>query len=188
MSNPQPTFNFTAHQNVSSFAVPMETYLSKQPSSSFKIHAVATGAIVYNANSSRVLLLQRAANDSMPNLWEVPGGACDADDPSILHGCARELWEEAGITAARIGPQAGEGLRFLLRDGRLVCKFTFVVEPLRGDDGGVDVCLSHEHSNYLWASREDVEAGRLGDVEIKFTSREQEALVRQSLLGRWAEE
>ncbi|KXJ87938.1 hypothetical protein Micbo1qcDRAFT_215248 [Microdochium bolleyi] len=52
----------------------------------------------------RVLLVQRAPHDSMPLKWEVPGGGCDEDDPSILHSCARELLEEAGLRATAVGP------------------------------------------------------------------------------------
>jgi 8-oxo-dGTP pyrophosphatase MutT (NUDIX family) len=29
----------------------------------------------------------------MPNKWELPGGAVDDDDPTILHAAARELAE-----------------------------------------------------------------------------------------------
>ncbi len=84
-----------------------------------------------------MLLIQRAAHDSMPNRWEVPGGAVDDDDPSILHGAARELWEEAGLKAVRFThivtteKRAGEvpGFIFTNRHGtRFFCRFTFAVE------------------------------------------------------------
>ncbi|KAM0518088.1 hypothetical protein ACHAPE_004493 [Trichoderma viride] len=51
---------------------------------------IGTSAFVFDAQN-RVLLVQRAAHDSMPNLWEAPGGAVDAEDASVLHGCAREM-------------------------------------------------------------------------------------------------
>jgi len=56
------------------------------------------------SNPPRVLLIQRAAHDSMPLRWETPGGGCDDDDISILHSCARELFEEARLRATTIGP------------------------------------------------------------------------------------
>lgn len=52
----------------------------------------------------RVLLVQRAAHDSMALRWETPGGGCDDDDISILHSCARELFEETGLHATTLGP------------------------------------------------------------------------------------
>jgi 8-oxo-dGTP pyrophosphatase MutT (NUDIX family) len=50
----------------------------------------------------RLLLMQRAASDSLPLLWEVPGGALDPEDPTVLHGAARELWEEAGLATKKV--------------------------------------------------------------------------------------
>jgi 8-oxo-dGTP pyrophosphatase MutT (NUDIX family) len=40
---------------------------------------------------------------SKPAWWEIPGGGIDPGESSA-HACARELWEEAGIQRARIGP------------------------------------------------------------------------------------
>ena len=40
---------------------------------------------------------------SKPPWWEIPGGGIDPGESSA-HACARELWEEAGIRRARIGP------------------------------------------------------------------------------------
>ncbi|KAK0717544.1 NUDIX hydrolase domain-like protein [Lasiosphaeria miniovina] len=56
------------------------------------------------SETPRVLLVQRAAHDTMPLRWETPGGGCDDDDTSILHSCARELFEEAGLRATAVGP------------------------------------------------------------------------------------
>lgn len=38
-----------------------------------------------------------------PPWWEIPGGGIDGGESSE-HAVARELWEEGGITRARIGP------------------------------------------------------------------------------------
>jgi len=40
---------------------------------------------------------------SKPAWWEIPGGGIEAFESSA-HACARELWEEAGIRDAEIGP------------------------------------------------------------------------------------
>jgi 8-oxo-dGTP pyrophosphatase MutT (NUDIX family) len=165
---PHPTFNFTAHPSTSSFAVPYETYLSTHPGEKFKCKYIATGALVFDASTPRrILLIQRAAHDSMPSRWEIPGGGCDKEDPSILHSAARELWEEAGLTATNIGPQVGDGYFFLSRSGKL------------------DVELDpSEHQNYAWAAEEEVMARKVGDVELKFTTREQEAVVLEAFRAR----
>jgi 8-oxo-dGTP pyrophosphatase MutT (NUDIX family) len=183
---PRPTFNFTAHPSTSSFAVPYETYLSTHPGEKFKYEYIATGALVFDASTPRrILLIQRAAHDSMPSRWEIPGGACDKEDPTILHSAARELWEEAGLTATNIGPQVGDGHFFLSRSGKLVCKFNFLVDAEKGAGGKLDVELDpSEHQNYAWVAEEEVKARKVGDVELKFTTREQEAVVLEAFTAR----
>jgi 8-oxo-dGTP pyrophosphatase MutT (NUDIX family) len=182
VETPRPTFNFTAHPSTSSFAVPYETYLSAHPGEKFKYKFIGTGALVFDASTpERILLIQRAAHDSMPSLWETPGGGCDKEDPSILHGVARELWEEAGLTAASIGPQVGDGHFIISRSGKLICKFNFLVDAEKGAGGKLDVKLNpREHQNYVWAAEEEVKARKVGDVELKFTTREQEAVVLEA--------
>jgi 8-oxo-dGTP pyrophosphatase MutT (NUDIX family) len=183
---PRLTFNFTAHPSTSSFAVPYETYLSTHPGEKFKYKFIATGALVFDGSTpERILLIRRAANDSMPSRWEIPGGGCDKEDPSILHGVARELWEEAGLTAASIGPQVGDGHFFLSRSGKLICKFSFLVEAEKGAGGKLDVKLDpSEHQNYVWAAEEEVKARKVGDVELNFTTKEQEAVVLEAFRAR----
>lgn len=73
-----------------------------------QLDGLATGAVVFNPEG-KVFVLRRASHDSMPNRGEVPGGAVDAEDPTILHGAARELMEEAGLEATRFRRLATQG-------------------------------------------------------------------------------
>jgi 8-oxo-dGTP pyrophosphatase MutT (NUDIX family) len=182
-----PAFNFTAHPSNSSFTVPCQAYFATHPAEHAKYQYIATGALVFDASAApvRILLIQRAAGDSMPGRWEIPGGGCDDEDPSILHGVARELWEEAGLTAARIGPRVGESYVFVSRSGKVVRKFNFVVEAERGVGERLDVKLDpEEHQSYVWAGEEEVRARRVGDVELVFTTAEQEAVVLEAFRVR----
>ena len=186
-SDPPPAiFNFTTHPSTSSFAVHQETYLSNQPHDKVGYQYIANGSLVFDSSTpERILLIQRAANDSMPNRWEVPGGGCDREDPSILHSAARELWEEAGLTITSIGPQVGEGHIFLTTSGKVVCKFHFIVEAEKGADGSMHVKLDpNEHQNHVWATEEEIKARRTGDLELKFTTNEQEAVVQEAFKVR----
>ncbi len=174
---PQTIFKFTVHPSTAPFAVPSETYLSTHTGEEFKYDFIATGALVFDASTpERILLIQRAAHDSMSSRWESPGGACDKEDASILHGVARELLEEAGLTAANIGPQIGGVQSFLTRTGKRIGKF---------GGGKLDVKLDpNEHQNYVWAAEEEVKARKAGGIELEFTTKDQEAVVLEAFRVR----
>jgi 8-oxo-dGTP pyrophosphatase MutT (NUDIX family) len=114
----------------------------------------------------------------MPNRWEVPGGGVDDEDPTVLHGVVRELWEEAGLIAVHVGSQIGDGHIFFTKSGKVVCKFNFLVDAKKDTKGETPVKLDpDEHQNYVWATEEEVKAHKCGGFELPFTTRAQEALV-----------
>lgn len=91
---PLPTpLKFTNHPSLSPFQTPLTTWLDTYHATNpaVHLHGVCTGVIIFD-DSDRVLLVQRAATDSMPNRWEIPGGAVDREDGSILEGAVREVW------------------------------------------------------------------------------------------------
>lgn len=163
-----PKFNFTFDDSVAEWNVCHRTWLATNEKS---WDCLATGALVFDS-SNRILLLQRAPDDSMPNKWEIPGGACDDEDPSVLYGCARELWEEAGLEARHIQAvmpdnEGGKpGSVFTNRTGkRFYCKFSFEVEV-----GEAEVKLdSKEHQDYCWATEADVELQMIGTKSVPLT-------------------
>ncbi|CAK3820106.1 hypothetical protein BST61_czeina4g001370 [Lecanosticta acicola] len=173
---------FETHLDVSSFAVSPQAYHAANPDSRYSY--IATGAIVFDRSGTaarRVLLLQRSNYDSMPGRWEIPGGGCDEDDETILHAAARELQEETGLKAARIGSQVGEGHFFTSRSGKRICKFTFVVEIGESAEGHSAVELDpKEHQNYVWATEAEVKAHAVGSVNLDFTTIDQEQVVLAS--------
>ena len=130
------------------------------------------------ASNPRVLLLQRAASDQDPNKWEPPGGACDDDDESILHAAARELWEEAGLQAARIDKPVGDPYFFSLSDQRKVCQFNFAVH-IKNDEGTPSAVRLNpeEHQRFVWATEDEVKARKVGGIELDFTRDEVERTV-----------
>lgn len=121
----------------------------------------------------------------MPNRWEVPGGAVDLEDETILHGVAREVWEESGLKVTAIGPQVGtaegktEGYVFTRR-GLKFCRFTFEAEVENTEAVRVD---PNEHQKLVWATEEECRSHRVvgnaeGEVvEIEFTTEAQEGTV-----------
>ena len=95
MSSPPPSY--TVHPSLNPFLVPVPEFLSSNPS----IHDLITGALVTNPRGE-ILLLRRAAHDSWPLLWEVPGGCVDPTDANLVAAAARELWEESALRAKRV--------------------------------------------------------------------------------------
>ena len=203
---PQPmssniAFPFTTHPSATPFAVPASKYLctfnaAQEDPNNLNFHTyVITGALIFDrpiptrSNTSpstpkkelesfepRILLLQRAATDTLPNLWEIPGGTCEDGDESILHAVAREVGEETGLMVSSVGPCAGTGYSFVSTGGRVVRKVNFLVECQSGSEGdeGLEVRLDpDEHRDYVWATEEEVRAGRVGSVCLRFTMREQ---------------
>ncbi len=183
------SFSFDA--SLAAWAVPAREWLRRHDK---HWDGLASGAVVFQRSSSgdRVLLVQRASHDSMPDRWEVPGGAVDDQDASVLHGAARELREEAGLAATRFrhlvtrGPADPPGCDvFTNRSGtRMFCRFVFAVDVAGGDDSsssssssldgpGPAVTLDpNEHQAYVWAAEDDVAAQRIGERPMPITPRQ----------------
>ncbi|KAK7967283.1 NUDIX domain-containing protein [Apiospora aurea] len=127
------------------------------------------------ATAERILLVQRAAHDSMPLRWE---------DETILHAVARELREESGLRAAHIGPQVGEPMAFFTRRGRRMLKLSFLVDVEAGADGQggkksppVVKLDPEEHAAFFWATEEECRRHRVGETDIEFTHISQEQTI-----------
>ncbi|KAH8585821.1 NUDIX hydrolase domain-like protein, partial [Bisporella sp. PMI_857] len=150
-----PLPSFTYHPSSSLFAVSSEQYIANHPGERYKY--LATGALVFDdssASNPRILLIQRAADDSLPGRWEIPGGGVDDEDESILHAVTRELWEEAALTATRIGSLVGNPHIFESRSGKQVCRLNFLVE-VKSAVGAMDVKLDpKEHQRFVWATED----------------------------------
>lgn len=180
-----PVFSFTFPSAIQSLSVPMKSYLASHK----EYTAIISGALVFDSED-KLLILQRAAHDSMPNLWEVPGGSCDEDDETILHGVAREVWEESGLEINAlgriVGPNGGQ-LLFTKRRHLKVGKFTFEAEVKTTEGVKLD---PNEHQNYLWVTEEECRAyeAKDGDSLIKFTftTQAQEATVLEGFRMRKA--
>jgi 8-oxo-dGTP pyrophosphatase MutT (NUDIX family) len=118
-----PNFTFTFDPTLAEFNVPAAQYLATHLSP--KLDGISTGVVVFRPVCSspkfnhkeeeqkkeekKPLLVQRAPHDSMPLKCEVPGGAVDLENDTILHGAARELWEEAELVVRRFVRRIREG-------------------------------------------------------------------------------
>ncbi|POR32703.1 Uncharacterized protein TPAR_07129 [Tolypocladium paradoxum] len=134
------------------------------------ISGLIVGAVVFSGD--HVLLIQRAASDFAPLMWEIPGGTCEAQrDPTVLHSLARELREETGLHLRSIKKfidevDFGDDRKpdFTWR------KVTFEVEVEEGhgsgqsqSKGAITAAVKldpNEHQNWGWASKREVEQGK----------------------------
>ncbi|KAH6673379.1 NUDIX hydrolase domain-like protein [Halenospora varia] len=168
---PAEVSTFTISSPASSFNVPVKDYLASHK----EYQVIVCGALVFDSQD-RLLIVQRAASDFMPNLWEVPGGACD-DDETILNGAARELWEESGLIANTVLHPVG-GVYSFASPGKVWCKYTFEVRVESTESVKLD---PEEHQRYLWVTEEECRSRKVEDggqlVEIQFTSSGQEATI-----------
>lgn len=87
-----------------------------------------------------VLLLQRAAHDFAPLLWEVPGGTWEPEDQTIETTVRRELTEETGLTIVNMRKTRIE------LPSSFGKNMTFFVTAWNGEP----ITLSDEHVNYVW--------------------------------------
>ena len=166
--------SYTASPTLSPFSILVKDYLTSRPS---KHRIVAAALVFFPSTPPRILIVQRAARDYVPNLWEIPGGSCDADE-SILAGTVRELWEESGLVATEVLRQVGE-IGEWVEEGKVWCKFNFEVKV-----EGMEVSLDEEeHQAYFWATEEECRMGvvvREGKrTEIKWTSKSQLAVIME---------
>ncbi|KAK8144220.1 hypothetical protein G3M48_006151 [Beauveria asiatica] len=193
--------NYTFDASLARFNISKAAFIATHP----PIARVMAAAMVFRPNPSppsssssssssssppQTLLLCRAATDSYPLKWEIPGGSVDADDATLLDAVARELWEETGLTAARmvapivmvpeqplteatraglgIQPQDeglgvdADGLTVTFEEtGRLWGKVTALVTVRRGGDDGDVVLRDEEHGEAAWVTEEDVQRGEM---------------------------
>ncbi|KXH69174.1 NUDIX domain-containing protein [Colletotrichum salicis] len=181
---PPPTFNLTYPPSLEPYNVPAATWLTTNSKS---WDGLATGALVFSSSTNKILLLQRAAHDSMPLRWETPGGAADPEDTSLFDACARELWEEAGLEAVEIVRVVSEeegrepGSVFTNRSGtRVFCRFAFEVRVREDGGKGMEERVRidpEEHCDYVWASEEEVRRERVGEREIPITNGQMARLI-----------
>jgi 8-oxo-dGTP pyrophosphatase MutT (NUDIX family) len=150
---------------------------------STKVDGLATGNIVFN-EEGKVLVIQRASNDSMPNRWEIPGGAVDDEDPSVFEGSARELWEEAGLVAKRFNHVVTEGPD--QKPGQVYpnstrtktwCRFSFDVQVESCEHVKLD---PKEHQAFAWATEEEIRDQLIGDCQHPITNKHMQALLLEA--------
>ena len=106
-----------------------------------KVNVTVVRALI--ESEGRVLLVRRAAWDTLPGLWELPGGKVDRGEP-LLEALAREVEEETGLMLA--SARLASRREMLSPRGRTVREYVYVVSAIGA------VALSDEHDDHVWVS------------------------------------
>lgn len=176
MSNPPSMLPSLISYNVSP-----ASYLSAHPS----ITNLLVCAILIDAPTQRVLLIQRAAHDGFSLKWECPGGSVELGvDGTVLHALCREVREETGLTLTL---ECINGVvditEFEGSENTKWRKVSFLV-LMQGSEGqGVKV-NEEEHQDAVWASEEEVLAGQCEGKELIFAYEVQRENVLAVLKGK----
>ncbi|KAK4227824.1 NUDIX hydrolase domain-like protein [Podospora fimiseda] len=175
---PPSGFNFSFPPSLEPYNLSLSAYLpTRSRNLPVPLKYAATGALVFNSQN-KILLIQRAPHDSMPLKWEIPGGAIDEEDLTVLYGLARELWEEAGLLLKKVVRVVNLGEEpdvFFTRSGRLVEKVSFEVEVEDTEKVRLD---PEEHVNFCWVGEEECRGGGTEEgMELEFSTVRQRAVV-----------
>ncbi|KAK0707307.1 NUDIX hydrolase domain-like protein [Lasiosphaeris hirsuta] len=145
------------------FATPPASYLAANPT---VVDLVVSATVIRTSAPGpvpRVLLIQRAATDGFPLLWESPGGGVERNnDATLLHALQRELAEETGLALARVAALLDDKYEWA---GGRARKITFLVEV----DADQEVVLDPaEHADFVWATEAEVRDGRCDGRVLDF--------------------
>ena len=167
------TIPFSVPPPLAHFLVSPDAYLAANPS----LAALIVSGIIIHKH--RVLLIQRAAHDGFPLKWECPGGQVDTTDETVLHGLCREVHEETGLVVAHVVDVA-DTLEFDGQEGERWRKVTFLVVLDGGEVPAVRLS-AEEHEDAVWATDEEVVAGKCEGREIEFAYEGQKQTVLDAL-------
>lgn len=149
-----------------------EEFRKSHPSASGRPYdKVVVGAATLQQEASgspsktpRILLLKRAPHEPYyPNVFELPSGKVDPDDPSLKHALFREVKEETGLDVAEILAElepmiystektitGAAGEEVLVFKSAIQLNYVVSVSP------GTIKLSADEHSESCWASEADL--------------------------------
>lgn len=112
---------------------------------------VKIGAKALIRKNDKFLILKKTEKEEGEDIgWETPGGHMDEEDENLESCLTREIFEETGLAVDIISIFG----TFTIKDELE----TFIgVNYLCGCIDNKEVILSEEHSNYRWATIEDIQ-------------------------------
>jgi 8-oxo-dGTP diphosphatase len=105
-----------------------------------------------SADSSLILAIQRASDDFMGGIWELPSGKVDQGE-DLLTTLTREVKEETGLEVHCPTEYLGS-FDYVSGSGKKTRQFNFAVSVVHPSPVSL---TPSEHSNYKWISNREVE-------------------------------
>jgi len=106
---------------------------------------VAVYGFILNDNKE-LLIVQRALNDTMPGIWEIPGGGLEFSE-SIAEGIKREMKEECGIDVAVERPVFAASYASDRVAGKQVVRIVYLCKLALQEQ---EVKVGSDHMAYQW--------------------------------------
>ena len=124
----------------------MDTFCAKLNEDAVKdgIKKFVVGGLILN-DSNQMLVLQRAKNEFMPNIYEIPSGTKDPEDKTLIDCLSREVAEESGLKLKTV-------LKFISTfdykssSGKPTRQFNFCISV----ESSENVKISEEHQAFGW--------------------------------------
>lgn len=127
---------------------------------------VGVSALIMNT-ADEILIIARSSYDSMPGVWETPGGGLEiGEDP--LGAIIREVKEEVGLDVVvknviDVVPDAG----VKNNEKNHVLQIYYAVELVNPEQ---TVKLSQDHSEFKWVKPEDLKEIKISPLLKKLLS------------------
>jgi 8-oxo-dGTP pyrophosphatase MutT (NUDIX family) len=160
----------------------VDEFRKLQPSASGRPYdkIVIGAATLQSSGTPRILLLKRAAHEPyFPNVFELPSGKVDLDDPTLKHALVREVYEETGLYVteilAELKPMIYTTEKTIVDDTAretLVSKSAIQLNYVVSVSDGEVKLSADEHSESCWAGEQEL--GKL-DITEAMSSVIQEA-------------
>lgn len=105
------------------------------------------GLVLNKFKKEEFLIIKRAAHDTHPNLWELPGGAVDlGEDPQ--YAVKREILEETGLKTATLYPLTLLNGHSVSDTSMQVVRIVYLCHQTEAGS----IKLSPDHHKYRWVA------------------------------------
>ena len=113
------------------------------------VQLLSTGLMV--VRDGKVLVVKRAEHDTLPGMWELPGGSVDEGE-TIIDGAVRELFEETGLRVKDFLAEF-EGMDYVSSKNINVRQINYLVDVYESE-----IKLDpEEHSDYRFIDLTDLD-------------------------------